>query len=112
MRKYFYTDGVTKFGPYSKEELKTQKISRSTKIWYFGLENWTELSQINELDEIISTIPPDIKPPKPPINEKIKNTEIKPIKRTNPLSPITNAGWCHGDQYRADLQSRQAISRA
>lgn len=60
MRKYFYTDGITKFGPYSKEELMAQNISRSTKIWFLGIENWTELSLINELDDLKSVIPPDL----------------------------------------------------
>jgi hypothetical protein len=86
MRKYFYTDGVNKFGPYSKEELKTQKISRGTKIWYLGLENWTELSQIKELEELILNIPPDIKPIKPSFDEKIKNTELEPISKIIPLA--------------------------
>ena len=77
MRKYFYTDGLAKFGPYSKEDLKTQKISRSTKIWYLGLANWTELSQLNELDDIISMIPPDLKLLNSPFNDKFGKTEIK-----------------------------------
>lgn len=61
MRKYFYTDGISKFGPFSKDELKSQQIKRSTKVWYYGLEKWTEISEISDLDDIISTIPPEIK---------------------------------------------------
>ena len=76
MRKYFYTDGVTKFGPYSKEELKTEKISRSTKVWYLGIEKWTELSLINELDDVTSVIPPDIKKPNPLLNNKPKTNKF------------------------------------
>ena len=47
MRKYFYSDGFKKWGPFSKEELTNQKINRKTKIWYYGLETWVEMNQID-----------------------------------------------------------------
>ncbi|MTI29764.1 DUF4339 domain-containing protein [Xanthovirga aplysinae] len=61
MSKYFFTDGKEKYGPFSKSELKNQKITRSTKVWFFGLGTWTELSKIPELNDIIASIPPEIK---------------------------------------------------
>lgn len=61
MKKYFYTDGTNKYGPYSKEELLLQKITRNTKIWYLGIDNWTELSNIQEFDDFTLSIPPEIK---------------------------------------------------
>lgn len=61
MRQYFYTDGINKFGPFLKEELYNQKVSRSTKIWYYGLDNWKEISSITELEDLILSIPPEIK---------------------------------------------------
>jgi len=63
MIKYFYTDGNAKFGPFTKEELKMQKITRDTKIWYYGIEKWTELSNIKELNDIFTSIPPNITNP-------------------------------------------------
>lgn len=77
MQKYFYTDGVNKFGPFSKDELKSQKISRSTKVWYYGLEKWIELSEISDLDDVISTIPPELKPLNAPIDNKVQKPEKK-----------------------------------
>jgi hypothetical protein len=84
MRKYFFTDGLNKFGPFSKDELKHQKITRSTKVWYYGIDQWTDIKNIIELNEIINSIPPELKP----INfqgdikidfNKVKQNE-KPIK--------------------------------
>jgi hypothetical protein len=49
MSKYFYTDGKEKYGPYSKEELRNQPISRTTKVWCYGMDKWLELSQVREL---------------------------------------------------------------
>ena len=58
MSKYFITDGKEKFGPFSKEELSNQNISRETKVWCYGMEQWTELSQIPDLEYLTSAIPP------------------------------------------------------
>lgn len=60
MKKYFYTDGISKFGPFSKDELKKQNISLTTKIWYYGLDEWTELSNVSELVDILCLIPPEL----------------------------------------------------
>ena len=75
MRKYFYTDGVDKFGPFSKDELKSQEISRSNKVWYFGLEQWIELNKISELNDIFVAIPPELGSLSTPIRNKIVQSE-------------------------------------
>ena len=46
MKKYFFSDGLKKHGPFSFEEFKNQNLKRNTKIWYYGLKDWTELNQI------------------------------------------------------------------
>lgn len=61
MSKYFYTDGKEKYGPYSKEELTNQTITRTTKIWCYGMEEWTELSKVPELSDVLNSIPPELK---------------------------------------------------
>ena len=65
MSIYFYTNGVEKYGPFSKEELCNQKISRATKVWCYGMDNWTELYKVPELINVINSIPSEIdsKPP-------------------------------------------------
>jgi hypothetical protein len=60
VNKYFYTDGESKFGPFSKEELKEKGISRETLVWYYGLEAWTPLSDLEELNEVSLSIPPEL----------------------------------------------------
>jgi hypothetical protein len=60
MRKYFYTDGKTEFGPFLLEELKEKDLKRDTKVWYFGLSTWTTISELEELEEVVKTIPPPI----------------------------------------------------
>jgi len=86
MSKYFYTDGKEKYGPYSKEELRNQPISRTTKVWCYGMDKWLELSQVPELSNVLNSIPPELNT-KPtveeesntvkPENEPIRNSETK-----------------------------------
>lgn len=40
MKKYFYTDGKDKFGPFTLEELKEKEISRETLVWFQELNDW------------------------------------------------------------------------
>jgi hypothetical protein len=61
MKKYFYTNGVDKIGPFTYEELKEQNLSRETMLWFYGLDNWKPLSEIEELNSLTNSIPPLLK---------------------------------------------------
>jgi len=81
MSKYFYTDGREKYGPFSKEELSNQNISHTTKVWCYGMDKWTELSQIPELSHVLNSIPPELN--SKPSKEEVSITpkpEIEPIE--------------------------------
>jgi hypothetical protein len=58
MKKYFLHDGSQQAGPFDIEELKSKNLNRETPIWYEGLEEWTAISKIAELKEIIISTPP------------------------------------------------------
>jgi hypothetical protein len=78
MKKYFYTNGKDQFGPFSLDELKSEELTRETKVWFYGLEEWTVLSKVDELNVITQTIPPELKKIEP---FKIQNTtEVNPPK--------------------------------
>lgn len=85
MGKYFYTDGKEKYGPYSKEELRNQPISRTTKVWCYGMDKWTELSQVPELSNILNSIPPELNAT--PSIEK-KSSTVKPKNETEPIQKV------------------------
>ncbi len=82
MKKFFYTNGTEKIGPFTLEELKRQNLSRDTKIWFYGLENWTALSDIEELSSITNSIPPKLRNEEKEIIQRTYNTN-----RTNPSQP-------------------------
>lgn len=64
MEYYIYSNNVKK-GPFSLEELKNQSISHNTMIWKVGFSNWTPASQVPELADILSEIPPELVQTKP-----------------------------------------------
>jgi len=84
MKKYFYINGDNKIGPFSFEELKNQDLTRETKVWFYGLNNWTILSEVDELKHITNSIPPKLKVTKQNINT-LKNDipEIKIKKKAS-----------------------------
>ncbi len=47
--EYYYTDGITNFGPFSLEQLKEKHITAATKVWYTGLSGWTTAGELPEL---------------------------------------------------------------
>ncbi len=60
MKKYFYTDGKQKFGPFDIEELGHKNIKKETLIWYEGLPDWTHAGDLEELSLLIATSPPPV----------------------------------------------------
>jgi hypothetical protein len=75
MRKYFYTNGKDKIGPFTFEELRKQNLSRETKVWFYGLNNWTALTEIEEFKPIITSMPPSL----PSQSMSSQSKEIKNI---------------------------------
>ena len=60
MKKFFYSDGQSKHGPFNTAELKTKNISPETLIWYEGLDDWKLAKDIEEMIPILELIPPPL----------------------------------------------------
>ena len=70
-------------GPFTIDELKDLKITRETMVWFEGADDWKKAEEIEELKEIIKSIPPPIVDIKP-------KDEIQPASEVN--SPYKNKG--------------------
>ncbi len=66
MKKYFYTDGTTNFGPFTLEELKQENIRRDTQVWCQGMKEWARAESLPELEELFELVPPRFHPEPPP----------------------------------------------
>ena len=60
MKRYFYTDGTNKFGPFSLIELSEKNINEQTLIWFHGLSEWSPARNFPELYDVIVSSPPPI----------------------------------------------------
>lgn len=76
MKQYYIYVNNEQLGPFYFEELKSHKISKETKVWFEGLEEWKNAGEIEDLKIILVSIPPPInsftsQPPTP----KFENTQ-------------------------------------
>jgi hypothetical protein len=62
MKKYFYTDGTSTFGPHAPEELKGL-IAPQTLVWFEGLPDWQPAGEVSELRTLFAPAAPP--PPNP-----------------------------------------------
>ncbi|PKP60434.1 hypothetical protein CVT91_05190 [Candidatus Atribacteria bacterium HGW-Atribacteria-1] len=90
MKKYFYIFEGNKIGPFSFEELKNQNLTRETKVWFYGLDNWTTLKEVDELKSITDSIPPQLKFAKPKEIQNINSSDKKNIGNKIENKPSSN----------------------
>ncbi|WP_339890233.1 DUF4339 domain-containing protein [uncultured Flavobacterium sp.] len=77
MKKYFLHNGSENIGPFDIEELKEQKITKETQVWYEGLVDWKEASEIEELKSILPVTPP-------PLTKKVAPQSFAEAKISEP----------------------------
>jgi hypothetical protein len=81
MKKYFLHDGTESSGPFDLEELKVRKITKTTPVWFEGMQHWKNAEEIPELSSVFTVIPPPFKsfsavPPKPKTEKKKRDQKI------------------------------------
>ena len=79
MKTFFLFIDDEQQGPFNLEELKTKKITRTTKVWFEGLEDWKNADEIEELKSLFASVPPPIKsfPTPPPIKKALPEIEVE-----------------------------------
>ena len=75
MAQYYYTDGKERFGPFSEEELKGKNLTGTTLVWKEGMSDWMPLTQVPELQSLLSSSGPS---GIPPVIEPIGMPELPP----------------------------------
>jgi GYF domain 2 len=60
MEEYYFSDGEKQFGPFTLGELKDQKITKDSLIWYEGLDNWIKANEIENLKTLFKATPPPL----------------------------------------------------
>ncbi len=93
---YYYSTGGRQIGPISLDELLTKDIKRDTLVWKEGLADWVRASELPELANVLSKIPPPIREDtftehSLPIDDKstvIPAAPATPSEPAMPASPI------------------------
>lgn len=62
MRQYYIYKNDQRSGPFTKEELKGQNITKTTPVWYDGLADWTAAYNIQDLQDVWVVEPPMYQP--------------------------------------------------
>jgi hypothetical protein len=58
MKKYFLHNGTESSGPFSFDELRAMKITKTTPVWFEGMEKWKYVGDVEELYELVAVTPP------------------------------------------------------
>lgn len=87
LKKYYLHNNTESTGPFDLEEIKTKNITKTTPVWFQGMENWKPAGEIEELRSIFAVVPPAFKsfstlPPNPNVDKKVKNQKILGLSKT------------------------------
>ena len=102
MKKYFYSNGQEKHGPFTFDEIQLTSIYPDTLIWHQGLDNWIPAKEIEEFLEIFKNTPPPInKEPKieENTNSKIQQTKIASSTNSFFSNPFSFEGRIRRTEY-------------
>ncbi len=55
--RYFLRHRNERIGPFTFEELKNQRITKNTLVWYEGLCEWTKANEVLELLDLVTDSP-------------------------------------------------------
>jgi hypothetical protein len=85
MSKFYIHIDDQQQGPFTTDELKDLKIARETMVWFEGEEDWKKAVEIEELQEILKSIPPPLVDKK--IEDAKKSIDIeKPSRKKKGLT--------------------------
>lgn len=59
-KKFYYTNGKDKFGPYTVGELKQFNLTVDTLVWSEGMGDWVPAGKVAELQSLFPFDPPQI----------------------------------------------------
>ena len=98
MKKYFLHNGTESSGPFDLEELKAKRITKTSPVWFEGMENWKTAGEIPELKTIFVLVPPPFpdvlavsQKPKSEKNSALSFLVIQSflVQRSNPASIVS-----------------------
>lgn len=93
MKKYYLHDGTKNIGPFDIAELQEKKITKTSPVWFEGIEDWTTAGEIEELKNILVSTPPPIKKNVSDTKTNSKSTESTKISENKIVPKKSNWFW-------------------
>lgn len=78
---YYFSNNDQQFGPFTLDELKGKKITKTTLVWKEGMENWELAENVEELKGIAISVPPPL--PNPQNTNAKSNSTIPSFSKMN-----------------------------
>ena len=96
--QYFYISNNQRVGPFSFDELKKQPLRRDSLVWFYGMEDWRRLEDIETLQELCKTLPPSLIPTEkflnvPPVLQKPPRQKQRSSAKKLPSVAKKNMVW-------------------
>lgn len=110
MKKYYLHNGSENIGPFDIAELKEKKVTRDTPIWCEGMTDWKTVSEVEELNTVLGSIPPPINknvvlPPQEKKSEKPKTHWLLSALRKTAILLFIIIGISAGVSYYDDQKN-------
>lgn len=79
MNKFYYSDGIEKYGPFTLDELRAHKIERDTLVWKEGMEDWKPANELSDFADFFNLSETPSAPPfnTPPRIQKIHDNDME-----------------------------------
>lgn len=81
MQKFYIHKDDKQQGPFTTDELKDQKISRDTMVWFEGADIWKKAIEVDDLKEIFKSIPPPLQTNSPVIPPPLVDNKPKEVSK-------------------------------
>jgi hypothetical protein len=113
MKKYFLHNGTENSGPFDLNELKAKSITKTTPVWYEGMENWKYAGEIAELSSVFAVVPPPISsfkttPPTSKEEQKKESKKILGLSKNNFFAILVAIVILVGISYLNNLQEKRS----
>ncbi|MFR9620964.1 MAG: CD225/dispanin family protein [Rikenellaceae bacterium] len=79
--KYYYMDGVNKFGPLSIEQMLINDVNVDTMVWCDGMSEWQRAGDVETLAEALKSVPPPIPKAQPEPQPQVETPPPPPPAR-------------------------------
>lgn len=113
MSKYYLHENGEQLGPFSLEDFQSKNLQPDTHVWTEGMSEWRKASEIEELKDLLSKIPPPFKAKQPSPKAPIPQVEKKKssskfwsyVRLIIGVGIIVTIAWAYiDDQLKSDAR--------